>query len=111
MSRFRFSDHSPLKHEVDALAEAVIARRVHGGLLCEVGVELRDVVLGGEGGLEGRLQLAVDHVRPADVLEEGVALDGLGVGGAAAQPVADLVWDNHVLKFSKRFGCHYLTDS
>ena len=76
--------------EVDALAEAVIARRVHGGLLCEVGVELRDVVLGGEGGLEGRLQLAVDHVRPADVLEEGVALDGLGVGGAAAQPVADL---------------------
>ena len=87
--QFRLT-HSPLEHEVDALAEAVVARRVDGRLLREVGVELRDVVLGGERGLEGRLQLPVDHVRPPDVLEERVRLDRLGVQRAAAQAVAHL---------------------
>ena len=81
---------SPLKHEVDALAEAALAGRVDGRLLGEVGVELRDVVLGGQRGLERRLQLPVDHVRPVDVLEERVRLDRLGVRRAAPQPVADL---------------------
>ena len=83
-------DDLPLKHEVDALAEAALAGGVDGRLLGEVGVELGDVVLGGQRRLERRLQLPVDHVRPVDVLEERVRLDRLSVRRTAPQPVADL---------------------
>ena len=79
-----------LEDHVDGLAEAALAGRVDRRQLREVGVKLGNVVLGGQGGLERRLQLPVDDVRPADVLEVSVLLDRLGVGRSAAQALRRL---------------------
>ena len=57
------------------------------------------VIIRGKDWLEGRLKLPGDDVRPVDVLEEGVRLDGIGVRGTAAQTLGDIKLRKSIVMF------------
>lgn len=80
----------PLENEIYALTQTIVAWGVYWGLLCEVCVELRDIVVPLQGWLKRRLQLPVNNVRPVDVLEVRVLLDRIRVGQAGAQSLTHL---------------------